>query len=599
MGPERRSCARRILYSPEYLDMGADNGGVVVDLSEGGLRFQAVGRVEAESDLSLSFSLGAGYRIDVQGRIAWITPRGNSGGIAFENLSSDSRSLIREWLAKPEAELRSDAAAGTLDHEGRQSLDDISSTASAEEKLETRAVPAQVAPSGEQFLVGNAFGESPQEAHIEEISAPDEIALSDARLPREFLTTDPRTLNASPFVAPPFRAQATESAPAPAAASSSFTSLQGGKFTPVGQKSSAPAATSVREGILPSALPHSAASSAAPVQSSPQNFLPPTRKSFSVAPSISALAAARRLPPLTARGPNRLADARMFPPQSVENIFARSPWTALQHEPEPHNKKAVLFFAILCILTAVALVLFAYTSMHRQKIGSVIQRIGSSLAGQSSMPRSAKPANGSPVSNSLAASSGGSTEPANPPVANPPEQTRSTRVPPLNTKTASSSPGVSSSGAKQSALLPTGGAGQSAAANSNSDRTQAAQTAQGTVRPMQALPSHSAGNSQSAQANSLSAAAQQSAMAQAEYLRAQKYLTGAGVLPDPATAAEWFWRSLEAGNTNAALPLAHLYLRGEGVSQNCTQAKILLDAAARKGNAEAERRLQELPANCE
>jgi TPR repeat protein len=68
---------------------------------------------------------------------------------------------------------------------------------------------------------------------------------------------------------------------------------------------------------------------------------------------------------------------------------------------------------------------------------------------------------------------------------------------------------------------------------------------------------------------------------------------------DPATAAEWFWRSLEAGNTAAAVPLADLYIAGKGVSRSCVQARILLDTAARKGNPEAVHKLAELPANCD
>lgn len=87
--------------------------------------------------------------------------------------------------------------------------------------------------------------------------------------------------------------------------------------------------------------------------------------------------------------------------------------------------------------------------------------------------------------------------------------------------------------------------------------------------------------------------------AQSEFLRAQQYLTGSGVPQDPATAAEWFWRSLEAGNTAAAVPLADLYIAGKGVSRSCQQARILLDTAARKGNADAVHKLAQLPAKCD
>ena len=57
---------------------------------------------------------------------------------------------------------------------------------------------------------------------------------------------------------------------------------------------------------------------------------------------------------------------------------------------------------------------------------------------------------------------------------------------------------------------------------------------------------------------------------------------------------EQLWSALQAGNTKAAVALADLYARGEGVPVNCQQARILLQIASAKKNAEAVRKLQEL-----
>ena len=60
------------------------------------------------------------------------------------------------------------------------------------------------------------------------------------------------------------------------------------------------------------------------------------------------------------------------------------------------------------------------------------------------------------------------------------------------------------------------------------------------------------------------------------------------------------WTAVEKGNSKAEVSLAELYRRGEGVTRNCDQTRILLTAAARKGNAEAQRRLDKfLRAGCE
>src|SRR5882762_9979675 len=54
------------------------------------------------------------------------------------------------------------------------------------------------------------------------------------------------------------------------------------------------------------------------------------------------------------------------------------------------------------------------------------------------------------------------------------------------------------------------------------------------------------------------------------------------------------WASVQAGNSTAATALAELYIKGEGVPQNCNQARVLLLVASEKRNAAAIKRLQEL-----
>jgi len=57
---------------------------------------------------------------------------------------------------------------------------------------------------------------------------------------------------------------------------------------------------------------------------------------------------------------------------------------------------------------------------------------------------------------------------------------------------------------------------------------------------------------------------------------------------------EQLWASVQTGNTTAAVALADLYIKGEGVPQSCTQARVLLLAASEKRNAGAIKKLQEL-----
>ena len=55
------------------------------------------------------------------------------------------------------------------------------------------------------------------------------------------------------------------------------------------------------------------------------------------------------------------------------------------------------------------------------------------------------------------------------------------------------------------------------------------------------------------------------------------------------------WALVEGGDTRAELTLADRYIRGEGVTQSCAQARVLLEAAVKRGSDEAKRKLDELP----
>ena len=78
---------------------------------------------------------------------------------------------------------------------------------------------------------------------------------------------------------------------------------------------------------------------------------------------------------------------------------------------------------------------------------------------------------------------------------------------------------------------------------------------------------------------------------------AQRYLSGGnGLSRNSAEAAQWLWKAVAKHNSEATLILADLYLKGDGVSKNCDQARVLLDSAARKGISRAGERLRNLQA---
>lgn len=81
-----------------------------------------------------------------------------------------------------------------------------------------------------------------------------------------------------------------------------------------------------------------------------------------------------------------------------------------------------------------------------------------------------------------------------------------------------------------------------------------------------------------------------------ELAQAEKYLKGSrDTSRNSGEAAQWLWKAVGKKNLAAMVELSNLYLRGDGVPKSCDQARLLLDAAARKGQPAAAERLRNLP----
>src|ERR1700722_4250494 len=98
--PERRSQPRRRVLSLEYLDLGDSNGGIILNISEGGMYIQAVASLSADELSDLSFRIpDSGYQIETSGKIVWVGESRKDAGIQFVNLPEEARLKLREWVA--------------------------------------------------------------------------------------------------------------------------------------------------------------------------------------------------------------------------------------------------------------------------------------------------------------------------------------------------------------------------------------------------------------------------------------------------------------------------------------------------------------------
>jgi protein TonB len=97
--PERRLHVRQRLDDIVYLDVGAGNGGIVLNLSEKGMGFQAVGPLDKKGELRLRIKLpGSKTRIDVTAQIAWISDTQRQAGVRFSDAQSEGSVQIQEWI---------------------------------------------------------------------------------------------------------------------------------------------------------------------------------------------------------------------------------------------------------------------------------------------------------------------------------------------------------------------------------------------------------------------------------------------------------------------------------------------------------------------
>jgi hypothetical protein len=96
---ERREKTRKVPEQFAFLQLEQDDGGTVLDISEGGLRFESFDPVPEDGQIHFWFSLNLRERIEGCGEVAWIDPQRKSGGLKFLSLSEGGREQIRQYIS--------------------------------------------------------------------------------------------------------------------------------------------------------------------------------------------------------------------------------------------------------------------------------------------------------------------------------------------------------------------------------------------------------------------------------------------------------------------------------------------------------------------
>jgi len=94
---DRRLSPRTKLVEIAYIGMGPENGGLVLDVSDGGLSFHAVAPVQKAETVRFLLSLRGHSRIEGTGEVVWTNEMKTVCGLRFTSLSAGAREYLNNW----------------------------------------------------------------------------------------------------------------------------------------------------------------------------------------------------------------------------------------------------------------------------------------------------------------------------------------------------------------------------------------------------------------------------------------------------------------------------------------------------------------------
>ena len=98
---DRRRHARQRIHSLSYVKMGDSNGGIVLNISEGGISVQAVAMLDPSEPVTLLLEIPrVRQRAEVNGEIAWLSASKKEAGIRFVDLPESTLKQIQKWMAR-------------------------------------------------------------------------------------------------------------------------------------------------------------------------------------------------------------------------------------------------------------------------------------------------------------------------------------------------------------------------------------------------------------------------------------------------------------------------------------------------------------------
>lgn len=533
---ERRTQNRKRPLSLVYVELPPSNGGMMRDLSEHGFSLRAMMPLSPSEKIPFSFMLDTSARIEGEAIVLRIEDGGHVAALEFAGLLSHSRDQIRRWLDRFDEPLTPESAP-TQPNESRH-------TSLAELRAQIRAPkpPSPAPPVGESRAQPSNIVAPPKPEPSPPSPAPGaEIA---APPPQKAATPPNPEPPPAPISAiletppPPPVAVVPPKPEPPLPAAAEIPQPPPSPLPPLLKLSS------VRPELLPTEIsvePAVPATPAKPVAEPPAKIQISLPKPEPRAPFETRVTAPLAAPPAVPR--------RMPPPLE--------PLSSFEGETD---SDAAGWMDRFTLGRAVGIMLFltllAGSYVYHREFGQALIWLGHQIAGDDSPESSKVVPPGNPPAPGVVPAPAGAARPVEPPSLNNQQQVASMEP--------------------KSANLP--------AASDNTPSPQLKNTAPESLVPL----------TQVARPPAPAAASPTDNAGQKEYVEALQILRSPSRAPEVPAAVKLLWVSVEKGNTGAEIALAELFRTGKGVAKNCDQTRVLLSAAARKGSAEARKRLAEL-----
>ena len=96
---DRRSHARLQVRSVVYIELDQDNGGLILNIGEGGVTVQSAEMIVGDHFSRMRFQLPKSEKwIESGGKVVWLGKSRKEAGIQFIDLDSDARQQIQNWI---------------------------------------------------------------------------------------------------------------------------------------------------------------------------------------------------------------------------------------------------------------------------------------------------------------------------------------------------------------------------------------------------------------------------------------------------------------------------------------------------------------------